>query len=613
MDQPFEHSSRPLLMARPNRVGRLSKAERSAARWIYLGKDARQRRRVESLLNPARRREEGERFRRIADSYRQPFLNFVAQVGTLQPEPVLWWSTSFSWKMWESCDLFLLVVYLAMAAELAREPSASAEPLILVVEDPWLYRQMRENLTQPRPRFIGRGSLVGWKIHALTLGAARRLAWLLRTLRDLRRQKKATPGDSPRLPERPAVALYSFPLQRSLAGETGWRDPYLPGLEELLKGLGYEVVRFSPPDRRGFEQELGRRHRNFQPLILHATAEGLWRSFTTFWWPRWPRRLSALQGLPIRRLIQRECWLELSRSSLSSNRMFYECLRRMFQSASWRWVVFPYENQPWEKLAVLASRERGIRSAGVQMAVFSRCFLPYFLGAGEGRIQPLPDVLCTAGPQSRRLHEEGGFPIDRLVPSGSLRYGHLTDPHAPRAHDDPAAPAASEILVVLPIDACLAGNLLAALAAAFPDGGASEGRSFRIRPHPMRPMDPAEFGFPVKATPPSDPSDIQGALRNCGLVLFAGSLAGLEALAAGRKVLRYRSSSLLDVDEYYGERVPVCSDQTLRPAVLEQIAAGPSASSPDGAQPLVTQLFSPFNAESMEQLFALPEESNAVK
>lgn len=609
----MEHSSRPLLMTRPNRVGRLSKTERSAARWIYLGKDARQRRGVESLLNPARRLEEGERFRRIADSYRQPFLDFVAQVGTLQPEPVLWWSTSFSWKMWESCDLFLLVVYLAMAAELAREPSASADPLILVVEDPWLYRQMREGLTQPRLRFIGRGSLVGWKIHALTLGAARRLAWLLRTLRDLRRQRRATPGGSPRLPERPAVALYSFPLQRSLAGETGWRDPYLPGLEELLKGLGYEVVRFSPPDQRGFEQDLGRRHRNFQPLILHATAEGLWRSFTTFWWPRWPRRLSVLQGLPIRRLIQRECWLELSRSSLSSNRMFYECLRRMLQGASWRWVVFPYENQPWEKLAVLAARERGIRSAGVQMAVFSRYFLPYALGSGEEKIHPLPDVIFTAGPPWRMLHEEGGIPLSRLLLAGNIRHRHLTGSGPPPARNGSGQDPSSEIFVVLPIDPCLAGQMLAALASAFPDGGISEGLHFRIRPHPMRPMDPAEFGFPVKATPTPDPSDIQEALRDCGLVLFAGSLAGLEALAAGRKVLRYRSSSLLDVDEYYGVRVPVCSDQTLRRAVLEQIAAGPSASPPDGAQPLLTQLFSPFNAESMEQLFALPEESNAVK
>ncbi len=574
--------------------------EKSAVPWIYLGKDVFQRSRAESRLNPAHRLNTGERFHRLAELYRQPFLDFVASIGAAQPDPVTWWSTSFSWKMWESCDLFLLITYLALATELIQETASAPDGrLILVVEDPWLLSQLKEN---PQVQCVGSSSLTGRKISSFFLGAARRAAWLGRTLRDLQRQKHWTPKGSPAAPEKPSIALYAFPLKESFVGESGWQDPYLPGLDHLLGKLGYEVIRFTPPAVRGFERELAERHRTFQPLILHATAVGILKSLLAFWKFR-GSKTATVRSLPVHRLIEREEWLELSRANLCSNRLFYECANEMPQRGNWRWVIFPHENQPWEKLAVLAARQSGVRTVGIQTAIISRYYLPHLLGKGEQTFMPLPDLISTPGPAFRNLLLEGGIPPERLIMTGTIRYPQLNKIKTFTA-EPPLRPAAEQkqVLILLPIDRCLAEHLLYALQAAFPDDGESAGVRLQVRSHPMHPLDLSRWGLKNQAAP-SGFQDLDQSLLTADLVLFAGSTVGLEALAARRKVLRYRSDSLLDVDEIYGDQIPVCRDQTLRQAVQR----GLSDDFVDSLQArnFIESLFSPLEVETLAQIFAV--------
>jgi surface carbohydrate biosynthesis protein (TIGR04326 family) len=304
--------------------------------------------------------------------------------------------------------------------------------------------------------------------------------------------------------------------------------------------------------------------------------------------------------------------MEVSRHSLCGFRLFYDAVRGMLQEGPWAWMVYPYENQPWEKLLALCAREAGVGTVGVQTAILSPYYLPYALGKGENRSMPLPDWICTSGPYAHQVFLEGGNPPERLRMIGSIRYPHLAG-----GTDSPSRwklPEASslDILVALPIDRVMAQHLLAALQKAFPGGGQREGIRFHIKPHPICPISKKEIRFPARWIPPQDFQNLGQALQQCGVVLFSASTVGFEALAAGRKVLRFQSELLIDVDDVYGESIPACVENNLRQVLLGLVREA-SGAGPEGySQPIVPQLFAPFTPEALKDLFLLRVSSEPV-
>ncbi|MFQ5801472.1 MAG: hypothetical protein ACE5JQ_01080 [Candidatus Methylomirabilales bacterium] len=599
----FDQSPRVVVVP-VSRVWRPSVLPGPDTYWIYLGKDVERRRRVEALLGLARRYSLGARLHDVAARLRQPFLNFVSEVGTRQRDSIAWWSSAFSWKSWAVSDLFLLVCYLRLAQELVREAVEEGPRLLVVVEDPWLYRQMEESLGSVEGvRVRGRVSLGREKVRLAALGILKRAWWLVRMLRNYWRQRWVWGTGSIDVPARATAAIYSYPLERCLRDDGGWQDPFLPNVDDLLGSLGYEVRRFSPPEASGLEREIARRRQYFHPLILYATVSGVCRSLLAFWWPRWPGRL-VIDETAVRFLAEREWWKEIGRSSLCIYRMFYECLREMSRRGDWEWIVYPYENQPWEKMIALCARELGIRTAGIQHAIFSAYSMSYSLGEGEAAQMPLPDVICASGLHPVRLLAEGGTPGERLRMCGSVRYGHLGDNRAGEPCLELGPARTSEILVALPIDFHMARHLLAAIREVFPSGGREEGLRFHVKTHPMCPIRENDIGFPALRAP----GDFHRALEACGVVIFVGSTVGPEAMAMGRRVLRYRPELLLNVDpsEVYGDRIPTCTDSDLRAAVINQSLDPVPQDSSEGNQDCAQQIFAPLDRNVFAQIFGRP-------
>ncbi len=578
--------------------------------WLYLGKDRNLRNQLAQQMGEARRLPLQGRFHTAAAALRQPYLDFVAEVGSRQHNPRIWWSTRFSWKIWTASDFFLLTCYLKVAEQVAQEALEQGSALLIVVEDPWLLRQMHLNFQHLLPDLKvdkARG-LTRFRLRSLLMGLLRRIKWAAKTPWDFLRQRKTWPEGSPRTPQGEAAAVFSFPQPESFGPENAWIDPYLPGIDEELEQQKLKVIRFTPPEASGFERELAARAEYLQPLILWSTWAGYFRSIFAFWRPQWSAP-AKLQGLCVHQLCRREWWLELGHAGLCVYSMFYACLSRMLSSGSYRLIVTFYENQPWEKMAALAAKETpGVRLLAIQNAIFSRYHLAFFLGKGEAERMPLPDAICTSGPQARDLLIEGGHRSEHLGLCGSIRYPHLAHGAGKQQAALPPAPA-SEILVTLPIDRTLAQDLLAALGCAFPDGGQAEGIRFHIRPHPICPFKQEEIGFPAQ-TLSSGFGNFRDALKRCGLVLFAGSTAGFEAMALGRRAIRYRAELMLDVDESYGESCPVATEQTLRSTVLKQAE---QAQNSEGShlQPVLAKLFTPPSSEGLRQTFgALCETTN---
>lgn len=571
-------------------------------RWIYLGKEVEPHRRARERLGKEREWFYDERLREASEELRQPFLDFVEEVGARQRDAVTWWSTRFSWKIWMASDLFLSLCYLAVAESAVRQARQGRFPLIVVVEDRWLLRQIRENLSPGQPElWVENRSLLWEALQQILLGAARRVKWLLTTLRSYLRQKRAWPHLRLPVPNRPTAGIASYPSHSAFEAPGEWRDVYLPDLDRLLREEGLEVVRLSAPECAGWERPIAERSGFAYPLILWMNGSRLVRSLCAFWRPQWPPAL-RVKGHDIRWLCRREGWLEAGRSAMCAYRLHYECLRGALAQGSWRCLIASYENQPWEKLQVLAARAEGIRSVAFQINPFSRFWLSYGLGGRGVDRTALPDTIGSSGEAAHRLLLEYGTPASILSLCGSLRYPEL----AKRLHgsDGPAADTARRcrILVALPIDPILTRHLLEALAESFPDGGAGEGLAFVIRPHPMCPLHKGWVRFPAEFSRAGF-TNLQEELDSCGTVLFAGSTVGFEALAQGKTVIRYRSPRLYDVDESCRPYIPAASDPDLRARLLACVREGWAAGDREDALLLTRGFFAPLNREAVRVLF----------
>jgi len=570
-------------MLRFRTTQRLGPAD-AAGGWIYLGKDAQARERSTSSLGRPPLPLKGllhEDARRL----RTPYLDLIAREGAPLGKDPRWWAGTLSWKFPAVSDLLLLTSYVSLCRRLADDPGLlGAADLTVVVEDPWALRQIEEALRDREDaEFPERPSLGAAAARTFILGLARRVKWFGRMLRTWTAQRRSWAGARGRPPQE-GVVIYSHLSARFLEGETGWVDPFLSGLEEELREAGAGTVRVTYPDTTGFEAELAKRKAYVVPLILHASLGDILRSL--FAVPPRIRRAERVADVPIGILLRREWWHDFSRAGRCAFMLLHACARGFMRTGDWKALVFPWENQPQERMLLLAAQEAGVRTMGYQHTTVPSFQLPFFLGKGESAYAPLPDLILTSGEQPLEALAEGGIPRQRLRVGGTRRYRHFLE-------NDTSAlkKTGKDVLLMLPIDRFQSRPLLAALRRAFPGGG--EGFDFLLRAHPSDPIDPASVGFPV-----ADGGGPMGeALARCGAAVFTGSTAGLDALLAGHPVLRYRPDSLLDFDpcDMFGEDIfPTASDADLGEK-LASLRRGDRSVPEEALRKTLRRVFSPLD------------------
>jgi hypothetical protein len=165
-------------------------------RWVFFGEN------VQARLELARRWGTppagiGRQLQEKARALLQPTLDLVAEIGLHQSDPLTWWSTRFSWKRAGASGFFLMVCYQAVALQMAESCRNQGSHLSLVIEDPWLLRQIGAHLREAgfAPRLFAGRPLVFTRIGCAAGGALRRVKWLAVTLWAWARQKGLWPGE----------------------------------------------------------------------------------------------------------------------------------------------------------------------------------------------------------------------------------------------------------------------------------------------------------------------------------------------------------------------------------------------------------------------------------
>jgi hypothetical protein len=539
--------------------------------WAYVGASVRTEELLKGFLGISNQVQLGEMMLDASKRLRDEYLELVAQIGKEQKNSIGWWKTQLSWKPIVS-ELFLLICYQEIILACAKKNQFR---LLIIVDDFWLFNSLKENL--PEATFEKVWQPLNLKIlESLCLGFAKRLRWALRMSKSrfLQRQLSATS----KVPTFGKVCTYSLPQPHCFEKDNGWRDPFFAGSESALTQEGFQTYRVAPPFI-GFEREVANRGDYLWPMILDSTYWDVCASALTYYIPKLKKEY-RIHGQKIGKLLLRELTMDLRSSSMADHDFFSRTLRKFFKAKKPQLMIYPYENQPWEKLLVIAAKEFQVGTLGYQHATVPQFELAYFNGKANPEF-PNPDVIATSGNYIQKVLEVGGVSESRLKNIGSLR----VDRNATFRRAD-----VSKVLVLLPLHPKMCEQFLKAIGDAFLPGDLE----IYLRPHPVTYQVTINFKSPF----PIPDWSLSEGLERCGTVLFCSTMAGYVAWLGGRNTIRFVPDLMVNLDPcdfLSDEQMRTCTRKTLRQVLLNSIA---EQNINEGHGSRSDQIFTEFNKEA---------------
>ena len=582
--------------------------------WTYLGRDLKGKMEAKSLLGADSFVSFLDHFQETAQKLMTPYIDAVGCLGKEQKDMVGWLASKFaSRSIWQT-KFFHRLVAVRLALDIIVRRLLGGR-YILVVEDPWVFEALRVACGGAgAPRFIGRGKLgvaryrqwISSPLKRLGLAGYAgvfRLAMSAAFLRHKRNRTQPPGGD---------VLLHAYVEDRTLAPDGRYRDEYLGILGGIAEESGFKVFRMTHllfPWRLILPLA---RNCSLWPLILSLPYRSIMSCLFKRWRPLGLKRLE-IPGIPAKALT---VLLRAERIAESGAGHMYHCMTyaaylNLLKRCRPRTIVYPFENQPWEKLLCWAVRSQGsgVRLVGFQQSTVARFFVHFFRSRWEDE-GFFPDAILVGGDRFAELLASGGWDSGRLYIGGALR--HVEALNAASSYLPGRTPkAGGSVIVALPVDMELTREILASLQAAFPDGGKADGIQFLVRLHPA-----GEDGFR------SEFSDWLGHVgvdrrpylqslkdESIACVLTAMGASGLEALFVGLPVARFRTDLGIDIDpldQYTGDGVCVVNKNSLRAAVLN-LVQNPPRPSLQRLEVLGTYFARPDPQRVLEALLGHPE------
>jgi len=582
--RPEMTTAHRIVVVTPRHVARAARAMSAHAfEWCYFGTDPSQRAAVATVLPEARWLSIGEALTRVATDMKQMFLDWVADIGRYQTDQVSWWASALASSSPFATDLFLCFCYTRLVQEWLRS-NEMGPPRLVVVQDPWLALTLRRQFAR-HPRVICVGNSVGaclqdalsWLVNIPRVMAAT-LVSALRSFLIVKTRFRAAGDGFDGAPQ--DVTLIHTWIQPQHVSTPGTLSDGLTGrLEELLSARGQCVKRLTPA--------------SIQPSLLHRLQPFAGQCVVTprylglshivravFGWFRLQRlpRLAQCDELDYRFLLYREQLREWGQANFGYYRLGYAAMRELARRHGHRvrTVIYPFENQPWEKLLCLAWREqaRHVRLIGYQHAWVPSFLLPYSLPVKQREHLPLPDVIVANSAFNLACLREGGYPASKLVNGGALRYEYL---HAASWNAVANGGSAAEtprtsgrVVVTFPISQAYAASLFIDLLSEFREPLLVDWQpvQFVLKCHPGLPIERLSQGrttLPPWMTVSQAP--LGQLLPTVDALLYVGPTSSWwEARLHGVPVLKYLTD-LIDMDagaSVDGMQVHTCTHGSLR-------------------------------------------------
>lgn len=289
--------------------------------------------------------------------------------------------------------------------------------------------------------------------------------------------------------------------------------------------------------------------------------------------------------------------------------LHYPAIKRLLEKIRVGTFLLTYENNPWEKMCMMAVRESAdpAKIIGYQHSVVPQSSANAFISRYESDIIPIPDRILTVGEMPKRIMERYGFfEPGRIKPACGLRFEYLfkTVRH----------PRLREGHIFLALEGLEGAHRL--LNYAMKNLMRNPSYEVRFRTHPEMPLHKfrKKLAYSLQDMPNfrrTENALLKDDLAWADVVLYWGSTVSLEAILTGRPLIRYNMDTVLDYDPLFecDHLKWTVNDNTSLVDTLEKIYSLDDATFDrewSAAKEYISQYFFPITRERL-QLFTFEQ------
>jgi len=352
--------------------------------WVYIGTH-RGRERAEKVLDKTRRRFIGKDIEEIADLTRDNFIDYIGKLSLQQEDKVLWYSSAMASKSVLQTSIFHQYIYQKLLERLSKKTD---EDILVVTDD----NELLENTKRIGPegaRLLSSPSLFKRQKDRLK-GCQDVLMHILQWF-------ICRPFKNSGL-ERFDIFIHTWMDERSFSDLPRFTDSYFGRLHDFLTEKGYRIARLSYL-RLGLRCVFKLR-RHFDDIVyplsylpLKDLAKSIFRRFNV---TIDEKGLEKISDTGILKALVRN---EVKKANISRNYSHFLMIFYSYQGlrpkvnprASF---IYPFENQPWEKMLNLAFAQ--FKRIAYQHSIIYYNRLDYRMSEYE-KEAPLPEVILATG------------------------------------------------------------------------------------------------------------------------------------------------------------------------------------------------------------------------
>ena len=518
--------------------------------WSFMGVDPCLRERIISRLGSENRYCYAKELQNTCIEQKTPFLDWMAKIGKKQ-DKALWWATNIAYKSPYTSDLFLNYCYLVLIQKWIEQ---DIEHRVIVIENWWLLKACLGN-------FDGNSSvniiastnyfITSWiKHNAYSYG--RLCFFLLRSFRmwivnkvyALKYHKQITGI----LRSTIDVLTCTWIEHRSFKSKDDkFSDPYLGTLNDYYKKMGLKVVTITLPVFTIKLLKKAYRCGEIIPSIYFTKLSDILRSFFKALFLKHNKKIPNSNELDLTSIVKYEMISE--KGNVCHAYLHYRTCLRLFKinSMSPLVLLYPFENQPWDKMMVLAQKHAAakFKSVGCHNIGVPYFYMNFFLGYGEDVVCPLPNIIASNGLYWEKVLRDAGFSCE-IKNGGSLRFGAGNGKKDLKTATTQSSRDA-HILVLLSTSLKYSLDLMFYLLRT-----SENTKTYYVKPHPDTPVEiiqkytgllPEHFQFVAGA--------MDEWMDKVGWAVHVGTNAAIECMMNGIKVFKYLPERI-DVDPLLG-------------------------------------------------------------
>jgi hypothetical protein len=494
-----------------------------------------------------------------AQRLKKPYLKWIAQLGHNHPEAA-WWASRVSERNTAVSQLFEDVCRLDSLRSLLKGVD---RPVMIVADNSALMKAIRQadwlkDRKQFQPmslKFSSWPSMDFVRRFLLFSRFSLPIIFMLRTVQLLKQVIQAKIAMSRTLPINCAniVLIHTYIDENNLSTDYTFHDRYFPGLAEILKNKGFEVL-FLPvmySVKRSYWSAWtwtkSSTTRFINPFKFYHCADYFFAFRTAYRVTRLPLGPLKFDGNDIECMVRQET-RRYAFDSLTQILYIKLPLRLSEHGINCVALFAEFENMIPEKMLIHGFRkyQPTAELIGFQHGAFYPNFLCIYTPVEERDIAPMYDRVVCNGSLLRNVLVAEGLSPDIAVVGAALRYKHLWAQFD--LSESVNQVKSIDIFVPLPLMISAGVELLDKLLAAF-----SLDTTLRVllKPHPMSTIEVLMSRAGVESLPPhfqTTNDSISEILVRTHLMVGLSTSTMLEAVAAGVPVVRVNRETALDLD-----------------------------------------------------------------